>query len=546
MSAIDVASTMNGPAPAGAKSKTADAGEDGGAFSLIYESVAREPADGKAGPDGATSKGADAGKGGGPRSAVDGPATRKPAAGEAAGPEGEPADEGHAERVVADAPQKDGVEAADDLTRLLGIGTPPAQAASAAQEPQSATPLRRDVLPQPSHARNTDAEAGQRPQAARIVVIGRETHFAPVNVGSPGSPNGRPAADMAVSAPDDPTAGRIARAAAIAGEAVARQPHPAGAGTKNASTAQARAVDLKAVTVPIADEAAATGQPHPTRAGAKAGEAAVAQAGASDLKAATAPGAAALAEEAAATRAPHPSRAEAKDARAEAGFAGSRTREETARSLLPTAATGTGAQAVPDSAVSPDTGALVRLADQIVAQIVAQARELTAAGAPLPQAPHQSGGPVRILHLQLQPEELGLVTARLRIVGGVLELRLTADRQQSVEVLQQDREGLIEALRRAGYKAEVASIEFARPQALHQAPAQTAAGNGSGQSPSQEFSGQEFSGHDGGSAAGDPDRSPDRGGSGHGAANGRPEGDVKGGNGDKPARRSDEPQAIYL
>ncbi|MGI6245356.1 MAG: flagellar hook-length control protein FliK [Pseudochelatococcus sp.] len=141
-----------------------------------------------------------------------------------------------------------------------------------------------------------------------------------------------------------------------------------------------------------------------------------------------------------------------------------------------------------------------------VEQIVAQARELAGLSAPAAAAAPanvarstpaftavQDGGPVRILRLQLQPEELGLVTARLRIVGGVLEVRLTADRQQSVEALRRDQEGLLETLRRAGYKAEIASIDFARPHtpapSLSSQPTAQTAGQAAGQPMAQDGNG---------------------------------------------------------
>lgn len=207
---------------------------------------------------------------------------------------------------------------------------------------------------------------------------------------------------------------------------------------------------------------------------------------------------------------------------------------ETQRDPLPAGMQTGDVQAVP-AGDGTATGTLVRLADQIVAQ----ARELAApagSAATAAQA-HQSahaGGPVRILRLQLQPEELGLVTARLRIVAGVLELRLTADRQQSVEVLKKDSDGLLEALRRAGYTAEIASIEFARPaSSAQQSPA-----NPSGQSHAQGFAGES-----GGNGSNNAGHTPDQ-------HNQREDADRQShnqpGTGTSTTPVSDDAQAIYL
>lgn len=506
MSAIDVASTTNGAAPASARSKTTDAGRGNGggdgAFSQVFESVARNPSDARSAARDPASGAAAEDKttadktAGGKTTGAD--ARRDSAVSRARGAVGLPATE--REDVTADekpvareeAVASDDKRAKDDaspdeasrgrahnaegdLTRLLGIGMDAAAHAADAPERKSSAPLRRDVLPQLPSAEAVDGDAGERPQSARITVIGRETHFAPVNV--PTQDNRQPP----VAVP-----GAEARPAADRLPAV-----PAGVANKPDETAQPRDVRNTVAT----GEAARAGTPN--------------------------------------ALAPRTARAVSA-----IGLA----REEARGAQQPVASAG--AESAVVSGTIPEAGALVRVADQIITQ----ARELTtaagsaapASGAAQPSQQLHDGGPVRILRLQLQPEELGLVTARLRIVGGVLELRITADRPQSVEVLQQDREGLIETLQRAGYKAEIASIEFARsPTPAPAQPSSHASGNGGGQ---QAFS-QGFEGRDGGSAFSGSDRSPQGG----NAGNGRQQDEHSaGGNGDNTIRHSDDPQAIYL
>lgn len=325
---------------------------------------------------------------------------------------------------------------ADELTGLLGFATASAQNAQDAQDAGPRTALRHNAQLQFPTAAETVAE---QPRTARIVVTGRETHFAPVNLPT--------AADQG----------------------------PASSPVTKGTPADARR----------------------TRGDG------------TDIRQAT-------------------------DAVAGARLTAEKTGDGPQPNLQP-AGTQTGDVQAISATDNSGTGALVRLADQIAAQ----ARDLStpassaAAAAQAQQSPH-AGGPVRILRLQLQPEELGVVTARLRIVNGVLELRLTADRQQSVEVLKQDSDGLLEALRRAGYTAEIASIEFARPSA----PAAQTPANPSGQSLAQGFAGDS-----GGSASNNAGQTPDQ-------HNGREGADRQSsdesGAGASGTLLSDDAQAIYL
>ena len=213
MSAIDVASTPNGAAPAGARSKATDAGRGNGggdgAFSQVFESVARNPADARAATrdpaagaaaedKAATEKTADE-KAGGIDARRDGILSR--ARGSIGAPVADSKDAVADEKTTAreetdasddkqakddtrpeDASRGRAHDAEGDLTLLLGIGVDAAPHAADTPERKSSAPLRRDVLPQLPNADAVDGDAGERPQTARITIIGRETHFAPVNV----------------------------------------------------------------------------------------------------------------------------------------------------------------------------------------------------------------------------------------------------------------------------------------------------------------------------------------------------------------------------
>jgi len=100
-------------------------------------------------------------------------------------------------------------------------------------------------------------------------------------------------------------------------------------------------------------------------------------------------------------------------------------------------------------------------------------------GGDLPAAPMQAGSPsadvaapdilktadkpVRILTLQLDPPDLGAVTVKMRLAGDGVEVRLSADRYETTQMLQHERGALTDIMQSAGYKFDIASIDQSRP-----------------------------------------------------------------------------------
>ena len=72
-----------------------------------------------------------------------------------------------------------------------------------------------------------------------------------------------------------------------------------------------------------------------------------------------------------------------------------------------------------------------------------------------------SGGVLRVLSLQLNPVELGLVTIKMRLSGDSLEMELQAEKQETAELLRNDAERLSSLLRTSGYKPDVINIQTA-------------------------------------------------------------------------------------
>lgn len=67
--------------------------------------------------------------------------------------------------------------------------------------------------------------------------------------------------------------------------------------------------------------------------------------------------------------------------------------------------------------------------------------------------------PVKMLTLQLDPPSMGTVVVRMRLTGDSVEVRLTADRQDTMKLLQEERGALKDAMQSAGYSFDIASID---------------------------------------------------------------------------------------
>ena len=72
--------------------------------------------------------------------------------------------------------------------------------------------------------------------------------------------------------------------------------------------------------------------------------------------------------------------------------------------------------------------------------------------------------PVRMMTLELDPPNLGSVTIKMRLAGDSVEVRLTADRLETTNLLRQERGALSDAMQSAGYSFDIAAIDHLRSQ----------------------------------------------------------------------------------
>lgn len=71
------------------------------------------------------------------------------------------------------------------------------------------------------------------------------------------------------------------------------------------------------------------------------------------------------------------------------------------------------------------------------------------------------GSPVKILHLQLSPADLGTVTLRLSLKGDALSIELDVSRHETAQLLKNDRDALSSILRAAGYAVDGVTVQIA-------------------------------------------------------------------------------------
>lgn len=68
---------------------------------------------------------------------------------------------------------------------------------------------------------------------------------------------------------------------------------------------------------------------------------------------------------------------------------------------------------------------------------------------------------LKILHIQLQPADLGTVTVRMELKDAELKLHVEAERTETAELIRSDQDTLSKLLRSAGYNLDTASIRVA-------------------------------------------------------------------------------------
>lgn len=116
-------------------------------------------------------------------------------------------------------------------------------------------------------------------------------------------------------------------------------------------------------------------------------------------------------------------------------------------------------------------GAAGSVMQQVSGRILATAHELqSAAGAasanPVVDPAAASVAPVRVLSINLHPEELGSVTVRMSLVGDALEVQIEAELPDTAQMLKTDSDQISDMLRTAGIQVDGLTVRAAAPDAV--------------------------------------------------------------------------------
>jgi chemotaxis protein MotD len=111
--------------------------------------------------------------------------------------------------------------------------------------------------------------------------------------------------------------------------------------------------------------------------------------------------------------------------------------------------------------VLPTPGATASVAQQIADQVVGEASAPTSSGRPDISTFVRHESPMKVLHIQLQPAELGTVTIRMSVKDNALRLDLEAGRGDTVRLIQRDQDALSTMLRSAGYLIDGMEVRLA-------------------------------------------------------------------------------------
>jgi chemotaxis protein MotD len=102
----------------------------------------------------------------------------------------------------------------------------------------------------------------------------------------------------------------------------------------------------------------------------------------------------------------------------------------------------------------------VQVAKAVVAELEgSSASPSSAASNPASAQGNAPDQPLKILTISLEPPALGNVTVRLRLVGAAVSVHLAADRRETSQMLDQQRDSIRDLMQSAGYVADVAPVQ---------------------------------------------------------------------------------------
>jgi chemotaxis protein MotD len=101
-----------------------------------------------------------------------------------------------------------------------------------------------------------------------------------------------------------------------------------------------------------------------------------------------------------------------------------------------------------------------QIADHILKEVAATGSDAVERAVTVP-AQHGAKSALKVLHIQLQPADLGTVTIRMELKESTLSLEVEADRSATADMLRGDQDTLSKLLRSAGYSVDLSTVRVA-------------------------------------------------------------------------------------
>jgi hypothetical protein len=100
-----------------------------------------------------------------------------------------------------------------------------------------------------------------------------------------------------------------------------------------------------------------------------------------------------------------------------------------------------------------------QIADRIAAEVNSAPEFAERVGVPPPLQQGMKAA-LKVLQIQLQPVDLGIVTVRMELKNSELTLHVEADRKETADLIRNDQDSLAGLLRSAGYNVDTASVRI--------------------------------------------------------------------------------------
>ncbi|OAF07346.1 flagellar hook-length control protein FliK [Bradyrhizobium neotropicale] len=107
----------------------------------------------------------------------------------------------------------------------------------------------------------------------------------------------------------------------------------------------------------------------------------------------------------------------------------------------------------------PQFSATQQVANAVVSELKGSPAPAASAAPDLASPQGNPDQPLKILTINLEPPALGNVTVRLRLVGTEVSVHLAAERKDTSQMLDQQRDSIRELMQSAGYVADVAPVQ---------------------------------------------------------------------------------------